>query len=118
MATGQLTPTGRATVAVEIAGQNFEAVIDTGYEGGLQLPLDWLAILAPPVHARVTYQLGTGVIVTRDTYLVSFTMDGHTQTVETLFGDSDELLLGVDAMRDYRLVIDYPASTAALDRAP
>ena len=56
------------------------------------------------------------MIVTRDTYLVSFTLDGHTQTVETLFGDSDEILLGVEALRDYRLVIDFPVGTVTLDR--
>ena len=65
---------------------------------------------------RSQYQLGGGQILVQHTYLVTFALDGHTQTVETLFADSDEILLGVDAMREYRLVIDFPANSVTLER--
>ena len=118
MATGQVSATGMPVIEVEVAGNRLEAVIDTGFEGGLQLPESWRSRLNPKPYRQVTYQLGGGQTLVVVTYLVSFSLDGHIQTVETLFGESDEILLGVDAMRDYRLLIDFPAGTVALDRTP
>jgi len=116
MATGVLTPDGMAVLEIELSGQLLPAVIDTGFEGGLQLPHSWYPRLQPPPYRQVTYQLGGGQILVQHTYLVTFALDGHTQTVETLFADSDEILLGVDAMREYRLVIDFPANSVTLER--
>ena len=51
-------------------------------------------------------------------YWLDVDLEGHSLVVETIFLDGDEILLGVDALRDYRLVIDFPAGTVALDRTP
>ncbi len=106
---------------VTVAVQTFEAVLDTGFEGGLQLPDAWLPRLRaslPAPHQRLTYQLADGRITHANSYLLEAELDGETIRVETLFAESDEILLGVDALRDYRLVIDFPAGTVALDRTP
>ena len=108
-------------VWLTVAGQPFEAVLDTGFEGGLQLPTAWRGPLSPLLTHRyreLTYQLADGSTLTTYSHWLDVELDGETILVETIFLDGDEILLGVDAMRDYRLVIDYPASTAALDRTP
>jgi predicted aspartyl protease len=117
MATGQVSPAGMPVVQIEVAGHRLEAVVDTGFEGGLQLPNAWRNRLNPRPYRQVTYQLGGGQTLVEVTYLVAMTLDGHHQTVETLFAPSDEILLGVDALRDYRLTVDFPAGTVAVDRA-
>ncbi len=49
-------------------------------------------------------------------YLLHVGLGADTLLIEAIFADGDEILLGVDAMRDYRLTIDFPAGTVALDR--
>ena len=121
MPQGHFRGTGSPMVWVTVGGQTFEAVLDTGFEGGLQLPDAWLPRLRasiPAPHQQLTYQLADGRITRTNSYLLEAVLDGESIRVETIFLDGDEILLGVDALRDYRLVIDFPAGTVALDRTP
>ena len=108
-------------VWVVVAAFRFEAVLDTGFEGGLQLPAareSRLQAILGKAYREMIYQLADGSIIRSFSYLLDIDLGGETIRVETIFLDGDEILLGVDALRDYRLVIDFPAGTVALDRTP
>jgi hypothetical protein len=64
LATGYLTPNSVPVVPIEIAGQRFDAAIDTGFESGVQLPLSWFPILNPPPKQEVQFLLPNGDIET------------------------------------------------------
>jgi hypothetical protein len=55
--------------------------------------------------------------MTTTSYLLDIGFGRESLPVEVIFSDSDEILLGVDALREYRLTVDFPAGTVAVDRA-
>ena len=116
MPTGIVAPDGRPLIGIEVAGQAIDAIIDTGFECGLQLPDHWLPVLNPQPLRRVTYQFSDGHIDTKTTYSVQVTIDSVSSDAETYFSSTDEVLIGVDLLRHFRLTIDWPAGTVSLER--
>ena len=117
MAVGYLKPNGLPVVPIELAGQTVEAAVDTAFEGGLQLPDSWQAALGSQPLRRITYLLGTGQTSTVITYAVKVTIDSEEFVTEAFFSPSDEFLIGLDLLREFRLTIDFPAGTVLLERA-
>lgn len=117
MPTGHVRSDWLPVVPVELAGLTVEVAIDTGFDGGLQLPASWQATLATQPFRMVTYLLGTGLTSTVITYRVKVTIDGDEFETEAFFSPSDEYLIGLDLLRDFRLTIDFPAGTVLLERA-
>ena len=117
MIRGTVTDDGSPTILLPVAGRDWVAVIDTGFNGGLELP----AALRPYVNARfmmpLRYWLAGGQTVIQDTYEVAFPFDGRTVTAEATFVPGDTLLLGTALLRDYRLEVDFVARTVRLERA-
>jgi hypothetical protein len=69
---GALTPEGTPTLLLNIAGQDWVAVIDTGFDGDLELP-DVLAQHFPGVSLGPQKAiLAGGVIVTDEIFLIDF----------------------------------------------
>jgi hypothetical protein len=60
--------------------------------------------------------LAAGQIVEEDSYLVDFPFDGQIQTLEASFMSAVDILIGIHMLRQYRLVIDFPAGFIRLDR--
>jgi hypothetical protein len=54
--------------------------------------------------------------IEEDVFLVDFPFDGRTLRVQATFVDADEILIGTRMLRDYRLRIDFPARTVAIDK--
>jgi len=118
MLTGRVTPNGLPVVPVSVGGQVFEAILDTGFEGAIQLP----SVLLPGINAlyvgKQKYALGDGDEADLDVYAVEIDFDAtHARVLATL-SDHDEILIGTDLLRSYRLTIDFPAGTVCLDRPP
>ncbi len=116
MVQGALRSTGSPVVPLEVAGQVFEAVIDTGFEGGLQLPEIFMPILNRVLAGRQRYELPDGSAMVYDLYDVVVLIDGINLNLRTQFSQSDEIILGTDALQDYRLEIDFVARTVVLER--
>jgi predicted aspartyl protease len=112
---GAITPDGVPVVIVSVAGHSWSAIIDTGFNGDLELP----ATLQPFVNARFLCRnrsfLAAGQIIEEDSYLVDFPFDGQTQIAEATFVAGSEILIGTHMLREYRLVIDFPARTLRLN---
>jgi predicted aspartyl protease len=101
-----------------VGGATWRAIIDTGFNGDLELP----ARLRPSVNARFICRsrslLAGGQIIEEDTYVVDFPFDGQVCPAEATFVGHDEVLIGTHLLRDYRLEVDFPARTVQLEREP
>ncbi len=116
MTAGHLTPKRLAVVPIVVDGTALDAVVDTGFDGGLQLP-DVMATVVQRAHLRQEgYQYPDGRVVTYDIYLVGVELGGEDVVTEAIFSPSDEVLVGSKLLADYRLTIDYPAGVVTLER--
>lgn len=72
MILGVVSADGVPTIALSIAGQDWSAIIDTGFNGDLELPNDLRDSLNARYVGRVTSALAGGQILEEDVYLVEF----------------------------------------------
>ena len=116
MITGIVTREGQPTIVVSVGEQEWSSVIDTGFNGDLELP-EWLR---PHVNARfrglVRSLLGGGQQVEEAVYLVDFPFDGEIVLADATFVEGQGILVGTHLMRQYHLDIDFPGQTVRLER--
>ena len=116
MASGRLASDNRPLITVEVDGLTIEAVIDTGFDGGVQLPDHLLPVLNPPFISRVPFQYPNGQIDWRDTHRVRVVVGGEDTDAVAIFSPNDEVVLGLELLQHFRLTIDFPAGTVELAR--
>src|SRR5262245_23699567 len=118
MITGTVNRDGSPEITITVAGQTWPAIIDTGFNGDLELPNP----LFSAVNARFLMQglslLASGQSIVEDLYLVDFPFDGQTVQAEATFTGGDEILVGTHLLRNYRLEIHFPNQTVQLERVP
>jgi clan AA aspartic protease len=104
-------------ISAEIGGQLWKAIIDTGFNGELELPERLRSFVNAQFAGRVVSLLAANQRIEEDVFLVDFAFDGRTVRAQATFVDGDEILIGTRMLRDYRLLIDFPARTVAIERA-
>jgi len=113
---GRVDAEGIPVIEIEIGNRNWRAVIDTGFNGDLELP----SALKDVVHARfigrIHSLLGGGQTLEEDSYLVRLPFDGVDVTADATFVEQNELLIGTHLLRNHRLEVDFPSSTVSLER--
>jgi predicted aspartyl protease len=111
-----VTDEGEPVVLLTVGGRSFPALIDTGFNGDLELPEQ----VRPLVNARFLLRepslLAAGQLVEEDIYEVEFPFDGSTVSAEASFAPGGMILLGTRLLRHYRLNVDFPARTVLLER--
>jgi predicted aspartyl protease len=107
---------GIPVVSLTIAGQEWQATIDTGFNGDLELPYALGSHVNPQCFGRGLSLLAGGQSVEEEHYLVDFPFDGRTVRALATFVPGDEILIGTHLLSDYRLLIDFPASEVKLER--
>jgi predicted aspartyl protease len=114
---GVITADGVPAIDLEVGGQRWRAIIDTGFNGELELP----ERLRPSVNAqfvgRVASLLAANQRIEEDVFLVDFPFDGATVRAQATFVDGGNILLGTGMLRNNRLMIDFPARTVVIDRS-
>ena len=80
----------------------FEAVIDTGFNGFLTLPHALIAALRVPWLYRQQGQLADGSLQIFDVYAATIVWDGQPRVVEVEAGDP-QALIGMSLMQGYEL---------------
>ena len=114
---GIVSADGTPTITLTVAGQDWPAIIDTGFNGDLELPERLRKALQARYAGRVTSTLAGGQTIEEDIYLVAFPFDGRTLLTEVTFVSGSQILIGTHLLRDYRLQIDFVSQRVLLERA-
>jgi predicted aspartyl protease len=113
---GVVSVQGLPTIILPIAGRDWPATIDTGFNGDLELP----DALREPLNAqfvgRATAALAGGQSVEEDLYLVDFLFDGRIVKAEATFVSGSRILIGTRLLSEYSLQIDFVSKTVQLER--
>ncbi len=117
MIDGLVGEDGVPTIEVQLGGQRWRAIIDTGFNGELELPERLRVHVNAQFVGRVTSLLAANQRIEEDVFLVDFPFDGRTVRVEATFANSDETLIGTGMLQPYRLSIDFPSRTVAIQRS-
>lgn len=127
MIRGTVSTDGVPTSTLSIAGQDWHAIIDTGFNGDLELPEGLRGSLNARyvryAHARlrlsvgrVTSALAGGQIIEEEVYLVEFPFDGQTVQAEATFVSGSQILIGTHLLREYCLQINFVSRTVQLEK--
>ncbi len=116
MIRGTVLSDGVPTITVSIAGQDWLAIIDTGFNGDLELPEDLRDSLSARYVGRVISTLGGGQIIEEDAYLVEFPFDSKTVEAEATFVSGPQILIGTHLLREYCLQVNFVSRTVQLEQ--
>jgi len=113
---GTVTDEGEPIVMLPVAGEMWPALVDSGFNGDLELPDTLRPFLNARFLVREPSLLAGGIIIHEDLYEVSFPFDGETLRAEATFVPGRTILIGTYLMRKHRLIIDFLAQTVLLER--
>jgi predicted aspartyl protease len=107
---------GLPCVTLDVEGFDWVAVIDTGFDGFLELPGRLRGTVSARYTSRIRSALAGGQFVDEDLYSVVFPFDGAVVQAEATFVPSPTILIGNRLLFGHRLEIDYPVGTVRLER--
>ncbi len=113
---GTVTLDGVPIITLQIAGREWRATIDTGFNGYLELPDVLLRPLNPQYIGQVTSILAGGQSIEEELYQVNFLFDDREIFAEATFVDDSDILIGTQLLRDYCLTINFVMRTVAIER--
>jgi len=113
---GHVTEEVIPIIMLPITTETWPAVIDTGFNGDLELPVQLRALVNPRFLLRERSFLAGGQTIVEDVFLVDFPFDGQMIAAEATFAPGGEILIGTHFLRQYRLTIDFVARTVILGR--
>jgi predicted aspartyl protease len=112
---GTVTDEGVPGIMLPVAGQVWPGIIDTGFNGDLELPAVLRSSLNTRFIGRMASLLAGGQSIEEDVYLVDVPFDDRTVRAEATFVAGREILIGPQLLRQYRLEIHFPARTVLLE---
>ena len=104
MINGSITLTGQATLPVSILSQGngqfvtFNFLVDTGFTGGLQLPVADVRRLALPLVDQVDSELADGRIVKANVHAATISWLGNQTTVNLISTEGNIPLIGTNLL--------------------
>jgi predicted aspartyl protease len=113
---GTVTEEGVPTIAIDIGGRTWAAIVDTGFNGGLELPEALRPLVNAQYIGRLSSLLAADQQVEEDVYLVNFPFDGELISEEATFVRGDEILIGTELLWDHRLSIDFPSRKVVIEK--
>lgn len=116
MIIGTVTAERVPVIEVDLAGRRWNAVIDTGFNGDLELPAELRKLLLCHFLGRGESYLAGGQIIQEDQFEVEFPFDGEHVAAVATFAPGNEILMGTRLLENYRLEVDFPARTVLLYR--
>jgi len=114
--TGEVDVEGRPILVLSVASQDWIAMIDTGFNGDLELPDSLATFFAGTFFGRVRTALAGGQFIWEKMYKIVFPFDGQTVKASVTYVPSTEILIGTNLIKDYKLEIDFPNKTVQLTR--
>lgn len=116
MIRGFVSEDGTPYIRMPLADREWLAVVDTGFNGYLELPLVLKTSLQPTYFARGKAQLAGGQNVVEDIYTVDIWFDERRVEAFVTFVDTSEILLGTAMLRDHHLEVDFPSRNCVISR--
>jgi predicted aspartyl protease len=113
---GRVSLDGIPLITLNLAGEEWSAIIDTGFNGDLELPSRLQGRLNDQPVGRVKSALAGGQILEEDAYLIDFPFDGELVQATATFGPDSRILLGTHLMRYHDLRINFALGTVLLER--
>ena len=117
MIVGMVDAEGIPMIALMAGDDSYTAIVDTGFNGDLELPEKLYSWVNPRLIGRRWAELAGGRSLEEELYLVDFPFDGRTVTAEASFVSAGEtILIGTGLLGDYRLEIDFPQTKVILKK--
>jgi predicted aspartyl protease len=113
---GQVTEERVPIIRIPIGGQVWPAVIDTGFNGFLELPENLRTGVNAKFIGLVQSTLAAGQVIMEANYEVEFPFDGKQIQAEATFASGDEILIGTALLGEHRLEIDFIGKDVLLKR--
>jgi predicted aspartyl protease len=117
MIEGQVNEDGVPQIPFKLAGRDWLATIDTGFNGGLELPVTIKFAVGGVHFGPVVSELASGVTIVEEAYIVEVHFDGEKRQVQATYCDDDGVLIGTELLSQHRLEIDFPARTVQLTKS-
>ena len=121
MITGFVTPNREAVIRLLVRADNnreemIAAVIDTGFNGFLTLPMSLISSLALPFAGTTPTTLGLGSEVRIDVFETTVLWDNHERHV-TVLATQGDALIGMAMLFGYRMTLDVEDGGAVVIEA-
>ena len=108
---GTLTESGSPTIKIEVSGVNssktFEALIDTGHDYFVSMPLEDALSLGLILESHATLNYADGSSAGRLIYRSRVTLGSRSRWGETVleYGEGAVVLVGMDFLREFELCL-------------
>ena len=116
MIAGNVSDDGVPVITLQVAGQDWAAIIDTGFNGDLELPEGLRGKLSDQPVGRLRSALAGGQIIEEDAYSVDFPFDDQIHHAIATFVPDSQILIGTNLLRDHYLQIGFASRTLRLER--
>lgn len=113
---GQINEHGTPLIPLRLADQDWLAIVDTEFNGGLELPATLAEMLNAESYGKVEPRLAAGIVVSEEIFLVELDFDGKHEFTPATFAAVNHVLVATRLMRHHRLELDFPARTVRLER--
>ena len=115
---GTVTDEGVPVVELLVNGAEWRGVIDTGFNGYLELPGSLRSAVKAQFIGYLESALAAGQTIVEENYVVEFPFDGETLMVEATFAPGNDILVGTSLLRNHRLEIDFRERFVVIDKRP
>lgn len=116
MIVGLVTDDGVPLISLEIHGRIWDAIVDTGFNGDLELPEEMQGSLNDQPVGRLRSALAGGQMIEEDAYTVDFPFDGRRYQAIATFAPESQILIGTHLLREHSLLIQFTDQTLRLER--
>jgi len=113
---GAINEFGVPYITVEVGGRQWNAIIDTGFNGYLELPFDLSSHVHPQFYNRALSILAANQTIEEDNYLVDFPFDGQIVAAVATFSEGNGILIGTKMLSDYKLTVDFVKGEVVIER--
>ena len=105
---------GSPIIEMNIQGKIWKAAVDTGFNSDLELPRSLFDAVVIRYVSEGYSMLAGGLSTVQAFYQVRVPFDGQVVEALATFVDEETILLGTGLLKEYVLLIDFPAGSVHL----
>ena len=113
---GVVTDHGSPFDVLTLGGRVCPLVVDTGFNGCLELPEEFHDQIPKVAMGTERSELAAGHVVEEESLLIRLEFDGRKVAAQVTFAPVAEGLIGTNLLAEHRLEIDFPAAILRLTR--